>query len=273
MRDTWCVLVPHLSNVVLEGLSYPTHNPSLPSPPTPESELIFEAGRPPIGDGSFGQVVAARYKPVGSPADYPGRLVAVKSIKVRLERGQRAIPEAERGLFLTEVKALGAVKHLNIVTLYGVCYHADGVISIVEELADCDLLDAIAAVRQKTPGATLPPDLQLKYALDIARGVAYMHANKVVHCDLKPDNVLLCKGTAVLCDFGLVHAFNSTLKGRGGSAATLTCGAVGTLPYMAPENFEPEIFDEHGQECVNALAPKPTPRALTRAPYNNQPQS
>ena len=215
-----------------------------------ESELLFEAGRPTIGEGSFGKVVAARYKPSGSPPEDSGRLVAVKSIKIQLEQGQRrqtqrAIPEAEKANFLKELKALGAMKHINIITLYGVCHHADGAISIVEELADGDLRDAIWAVRQKAPGTTLPRDLQLKYALDIARGVAYMHANGIVHCDLKPDNVLLCKGTAVLCDFGLVLAFNTTLTGR-----TLIGGAVGTLPYMAPENYESHYLLPDGKMSV-----------------------
>ncbi len=80
---------------------------------------------------------------------------------------------------------MGSLKHPNIVTLYGVCYHRDGsnAVSIVEELAERDLLDAVWELRER--GSTLPFEWQVKYALDIARGVAHMDAQGKVHCDLK----------------------------------------------------------------------------------------
>ena len=78
--------------------------------------------------------------------------------------------------------ALGRFQHPNIVTLYGVVYHTDGsnAVSIVEELAERDLCDAVGDLAAS--GKTLPLVWQLKYGLDVARAVAYMHANRVSHC-------------------------------------------------------------------------------------------
>jgi hypothetical protein len=79
----------------------------------------------------------------------------------------------------------------------------------------------------------MTPEHVYKLGLDVARGMAFMHSHGFSHNDLKANNVLLCKGCAVVCDFGLVRAFTASLPRRAQSVG----GAVGTLPYMAPENF------------------------------------
>ena len=182
-----------------------------------ESELIFVNGIPPRGQGAFGKVVSARYK---------GGLVAVKSLAVAPGK----ITPAEQAALDAEIAALAGLKHPNIITLVGICYHADGAVSIVEELADCDLVDFVSAM-----GGHVPTEIVYKLGLDIARGMGFMHANGLSHNDLKCANVLLVKGCATLCDFGLVRKFTSTLR-----APSLTQGAVGTLPYMAPEQMDPD---------------------------------
>jgi serine/threonine protein kinase len=184
----------------------------------PEADLKFESSRV-LGMGSFGKVVAARYE---------GRLVAVKSLSIPKKGG--LTPSEKLGLE-REIRALSNLTHPNIVTLVGVCYHADSSVSIVEELADGgDLFDFISAV-----GPRLTVQHKIKLALDIARGLEFMHHSGVSHNDIKSANVLICKGTAVLTDFGMAHAFATSL-GQG----TLSPGAVGTLPYMAPENMDPD---------------------------------
>jgi serine/threonine protein kinase len=64
-----------------------------------------------------------------------------------------------------------------------------------------------------------------RYVRDICSGLAYVHSKGVVHCDLKPENVLLQGGRAKLADFGL-----ATKRG-----VQRQKPAVGTAPYMAPE--------------------------------------
>ena len=176
---------------------------------------------------------------------YRGRLVAVQSC--RTPAGTAITPQDKRAV-LAELTALGSLKHLNIVTLYGVCYHADGAVSIVEELADCDAQDLLAALE----GGRAPLEQVYKLGLDIVRGVDFMHRNGKTHCDLKTANVLICKGSAVLCDFGLAHTFTMEKQG------SVLGGHVGTLPYTALENFDPVSFVFFATQPV---ATRTSPRA------------
>jgi serine/threonine protein kinase len=222
------------------------------SPPAPrvaptiaEADLVFEQGLPVCPVGGFGRVVAARLR---------GRLVAVKSVKPEAPRGgQRkrltegaavglatgrgeSLASSEAGRQLAaELAALTALKHPNIVCLVGVCYPSgvnSGQVWCVEELADGDLDDLMGELEDA--GRRLTTSHILKLSLDMARGMHFMHASGKSHNDLKSANVLICKGSAILADFGLVHAFTQSFAG---AAAITTAGPVGTANYMAPENM------------------------------------
>ncbi len=84
---------------------------------------------------------------------------------------------------------------------------------------------------------------------DVARALAYAHASGVVHRDVKPDNVLLSGGTAVVTDFGIAKALSASRLGQdGGSAgATLTQAgtSIGTPAYMAPEQAAGDPAVDH----------------------------
>ena len=196
----------------------------------PEVELIFETGLPAPIPGGFGKVVQARYQ---------GYLVAVKSVRTSLAASGRRLPSAaavaadERAQLEQEIRVLARLRHPSLVAMLGVCYPASapGEVWLVEELAECDLADFIDELAGRGRGLTL--EHVCKLGLDIARGMAFMHGSGFSHNDLKANNVLLCKGSAAICDFGLVRAFTASLPRRHPSVG----GAVGTLPYMAPENF------------------------------------
>ena len=76
---------------------------------------------------------------------------------------------------------------------------------------------------------------------DVARALAYAHAQGVVHRDIKPENILLSGGTAVVTDFGIAKALSASRTREGnvseGNGASLTQagGSIGTPAYMAPE--------------------------------------
>jgi mitogen-activated protein kinase kinase kinase len=110
----------------------------------------------------------------------------------------------------------------NIISFYGVS-HSQGVTYIVTEFCPLALADEIA--RPAFDGQSFN-----SVALQVLRGIAYLHATGIAHRDVKPPNVLLqADGTVKLCDLGM-----SKFTDR---AMTLNAGVVGSPCYMPPEAF------------------------------------
>lgn len=147
------------------------------------------------------------------------RRVAIKVLRPDLS----AATGAER--FLREIETAAKLNHPNILAIYD-SGSANGVLYYVMPLVEGESLgDRLA--REKR----LPADEAIRLAREVAEGLQYAHGRGVVHRDMKPDNVLLQAGHALIADFGIAMALDS------GGASTLTgLGfSIGTPDYMSPE--------------------------------------
>jgi len=166
-----------------------------------------------LGEGGMGEVYAARDPELG-------RSVAVKLL------GRSAVGESSPvARFIHEAKAASALNHPNIVTIYEVI-HAESKLAIVMELVDGMSLRQLC-------GSPLPVDRVLHMGEQIARALAAAHARGIIHCDIKPENLMVRHdGFVKVLDFGLAQDLSST--------ASQSIVPAGTLRYMSPEQSRGE---------------------------------
>ncbi|KAL0909159.1 hypothetical protein M5K25_020002 [Dendrobium thyrsiflorum] len=188
------------------------------------SELDFSASSV-IGKGSFGEILKAFWR--GTP-------VAVKRILPALSDDRLVIQD-----FRHEVKLLVKLRHPNIVQFLGAVTDRRPLMLITEYLRGGDLHQFL-----KEKGS-LSPSTAINFALDIARGVAYLHnePNVIIHRDLKPRNVLLVNSNAdhlKVGDFGL----SKLIKVQNSNDVYKMTGETGSYRYMAPEVFKHRKYDK-----------------------------
>ena len=183
-----------------------------------------------IGAGGMGEVYKARDARLD-------RCVAVKLLHAEFaERPDR------RARFETEARAIAALSHTHICTLFDIGVYEDRSF-LVMELLEGETLD------DRLLRGPLPPEDVLRFGAQIADALAHAHDRRVVHRDVKPSNVMITAAGAKLLDFGLARTV--PLAGSPASSAgpipdsTLTAEGtlVGTFQYMAPEQLEGRSVD------------------------------
>jgi hypothetical protein len=148
-----------------------------------------------------------------------GRDVAIKVVKHGVaDRGQRA-------RFLSEIAIAAQLQHPHILPLID-SGDANGALYYVMPYVEGESLRQ----RLDREGA-LPLEDALAITRDVAEALDYAHAAGIVHRDIKPQNILLGNGHALMADFGIALALETTLQDR----VTEDGVAVGTPTYMSPE--------------------------------------
>ncbi|HEY2898620.1 MAG TPA: serine/threonine-protein kinase [Gemmatimonadaceae bacterium] len=139
--------------------------------------------------------------------------------------------------FRREIELAAQLPHPNIVPLL-TAGQAAGCVYYTMPLVDGESLYARLRREGKLPIADV-----ISIARDIARALAFAHEHAVIHRDLKPDNILLERGTAMLTDFGLAKAL---IAGTSATAHGTAPGiAVGTPTYVSPEQGAGDPHVDH----------------------------
>ncbi len=164
-----------------------------------------------VGQGQFGRVYCAVNRQTG-------QLVALKSLD------HQRFPTHK---FLRELRFLLSLQHPNIVTCQALEHTATGRY-LVMDYCEGGTLRSLMTTSQH-----LTLRQRLKLIIDILQGLDHAHSRGIIHCDIKPENILLnlqpTGWTARISDFGIAH-LSQEVGGQG-------LGNTGSPAYMAPERF------------------------------------
>uniref|UniRef100_A0A4W3HN18 Mitogen-activated protein kinase kinase kinase n=1 Tax=Callorhinchus milii TaxID=7868 RepID=A0A4W3HN18_CALMI len=179
-----------------------------------------------IGVGGFGKVYRGTWR---------GQVVAVKAARRDPDEEMGATAESAR----REARLFSMLRHHNIISLRGVCLQEPNLCLVMEYAQG-------GALNRALSGRRIPPHTLVNWAVQIARGMCYLHGEAIVpiiHRDLKSSNILLLEKienddiankTLKITDFGLAREWHKTTK----------MSAAGTYAWMAPEVIKSSLFSK-----------------------------
>jgi tetratricopeptide (TPR) repeat protein len=161
-----------------------------------------------------------------------GRKVVVKVLSAELA----ASLSAER--FEREIRVAASLQQANIVPVLS-AGDAGGLPYYTMPFVEGESL------RKKLADGPLSVSHTVGILKDVARALSFAHEHGIVHRDIKPDNVLISGGAAVVTDFGIAKAISASRTGPGAGTITQIGTAIGTPAYMAPEQAAADPDVDH----------------------------
>jgi serine/threonine protein kinase len=181
-----------------------------------------------LGSGGFGEVYLGEHI-------YLQRLVAIKVLPTQVSR-------RDEQAFLQEGQIIASLEHPNILRIldFGIDLHLS---YLVMEYAPDDTLR-----RRHPKGSLLSITTILPYVQQMAAALQYAHDRRLIHRDVKPENMLIGgDGHILLGDFGISTILSNTTAKTGLSI-------IGTIGYMAPEQFDGRIGRASDQYALGVVA-------------------
>ncbi|XP_053925762.1 serine/threonine-protein kinase 36 isoform X5 [Cuculus canorus] len=169
-----------------------------------------------IGEGSFGRVYKGRRK-------QSAQVVALKFIP-KVGRSEKELKNLQR-----EIEIMRGLHHPNIIQMLD-SFETDKEVVVVTDYAEGELFQMLE------DDGSLPEDQVQTIAAQLVSALYYLHSHRILHRDMKPQNILLGKdGVVKLCDFGFARAM---------SIHTMVLTSIkGTPLYMSPELVEERPYD------------------------------
>ena len=192
-----------------------------------------------------------------------------KATDIRLNRSVavKILHRAHSDRFKRETRAIAALNHPNICTLYDV-----GPDYLVMEY-----------VEGKPLSGPLAPDTAIRLALEIAAALEVAHRKGIIHRDLKPGNILVTSSGVKLLDFGLAKLIEHAPAADSTVTETQAGTILGTAPYMSPEQAEGKPLDPRSDIfsfglvlyemlCGRRAFTGPTPLSVLAAILHREPE-
>ncbi|XP_078173779.1 serine/threonine-protein kinase STY46-like isoform X2 [Carex rostrata] len=168
-----------------------------------------------VASGSYGDLYRGTY--------------CSQDVAIKVLKPERVNTDMQRE-FAQEVYIMRKVRHKNVVQFIGACTKPPSLCIVTEFMAGGSVYDYL----HKRRGVFKPPAL-LRLAIDVSKGMNYLHQNNIIHRDLKTANLLMDENEVVkVADFGVAR-----VKVQSGVMTAET----GTYRWMAPEVIEHKPYD------------------------------